>query len=142
MPGSDAAPVSISSPAEALYDGMHPQELQDSVMSGHSRNQAFLSSGRSSDSGDEGRALKLKKKALQKHLGSADHLVSTEANLMRKKELRERQKWKRYLIKLNKEREEVRSFFHSKYYWNCYVEKIPEKVDVNEAGDGKELPAD
>ena len=33
--------------------------------------------------------------------------------------------------KLTKEREEVRSHFHNKYYWNSYVEKIP---GANEEG--------
>ena len=58
-------------------------------------------------------------------------MVTDEAKQQRKKELRERKKWKRYLNKLNKEREEVRSHFHSKYYWNCYVEHIPGSENAN-----------
>ena len=102
-------------------------DLQDSVLSGQQQ-QADMGYGQSSSSGEE-MATPHTLKKLSKNMVSKDHLLTEEALARRKKEKRERRTWKKYLDKLNREREAVRNQFYNKYYWHTYVDKIPKTAD-------------
>ena len=138
MIGSDAAPVGGAHYMEAIPD-VGFQDLQDSVLSQTSRQQQHLPSmasascAGSSSSGDEG---SLPRRRLRRGLAGKNILTEEQTEKARK-EKRDRKQKRKYLAKLQKERDAIRGHFHNKYYWHTYcATNIPDK-----GADGQEEAA-